>query len=68
MRNYHQFPILAENGMRNIILTMYLFKHLRGNTIIDASYENDSYDLLSLAKSLVKEEISLKSQFLQVQH
>ena len=68
MKNYHQFPILTEHGMRNIILTMYLFKHLRGNTIVDASYENDSYDLLSLAKSLVKEEISLKSQFLQVQH
>ena len=68
MKNYHQFPILAEHGMRNIILTMYLLKHLRGNTIIDASYENDSYDLLSLAKSLVKEEISLKSQFLQVQY
>ena len=65
--NQH-FPILQELDLRNLILTMYIIRHLRANTILNSEHENNTFDLNPLAQSLIKEEISLSSQFLQVQN
>jgi hypothetical protein len=40
--------------------------HLRGNVILEASHNNGTFDLLSLARSLFTREISLTGVFLQV--
>jgi len=41
-------------------------KHLRGNTILEAGYENDSFDLISLSKALIKKDVEVKGVFLVV--
>lgn len=61
------FPILQECDLRNLVLTMYIMKHLRGNTILEAGYRNDTYDLLSIALALIKNEVTLKGSFLRVE-
>jgi hypothetical protein len=61
------FPLLMGIDLRTIVLTMYIIKHLRGNTILEASHNNDTFDLLSLARSLIRREVSLTGAFLQVQ-
>ncbi|MFH1373237.1 MAG: hypothetical protein ABII79_05535 [bacterium] len=64
---HRNFPILADTDLRNMLSTMFVIRHLRGNTILDAGYENDTYDLLSLARSLVKEGVTLTGCFLRVE-
>jgi len=61
------FPLLEDLGLRNMLLTMYIIKHLRGNTILEASHNNDAFELLSLARSLIKREVPLSGVFLQVE-
>ncbi len=62
------FPVLQELDLRNLILTIYIIRHLRANTILNPEHENNTFDLQPLAQSLINEEISLTSQFLQVQN
>jgi hypothetical protein len=50
-----------------MILTMYMVKHLRGNTILEAKHNNDTFDLLSLARSLIKREVSVDGAFMRVE-
>jgi len=48
------------------VLAMYIIKHLRGNTILDASHENDTYDLEDLATALLRGEVSVSGNFVAV--
>ncbi len=66
-QSHSQFPILETERLRNLLLTLFAFRHLRGNVILDTGYENDTVDLVSLAKSLVNEEINLSGTFLRVE-
>jgi hypothetical protein len=61
------FPVLQELDIRSMILAMYTLKHLRGNTVLEAAHSNNSFDLISLARSLIKQEVSVSGVFLQVQ-
>lgn len=61
-----EFPLLRDLDLRNMILTMYIIKHLRGNVILEASHNNETYDLLSLAQALIKGEVCLSGCFLRV--
>jgi len=61
------FPILEECDLRSFVLTMYIIKHLRGNTILETKHNNNTYDLFSLASALLKNEVSLDGSFLQVE-
>jgi len=63
----NEFPVLEDLDLRNMVLTMYIMKHLRGNTILEASHNNDTFDLLSLARSLIKREVSLTGIFLRIE-
>jgi len=62
----NDFPVLDGLDLRNMVLTMYIMKHLRGNIILESSHNNDTFDLLSLARSLIKREIGLSGVFLPV--
>jgi len=62
-----EFPLLNDLDIRNMILSMYIIKHLRGNVILEASHNNDTFDLLSLAQALIKEEVDLMGYFLRVE-
>ena len=61
------FPLLEDCPLRDMVLTMYLLRHLRGDAIVEASYVDDSYDLNSLALALLKERVSLQGAFLRVE-
>jgi hypothetical protein len=39
---------------------------MRGNIILEAAHNNDTYSLLSLVYSLIKKEVSLDGSFLPV--
>jgi hypothetical protein len=54
---HRDFPVINDCDMKNMVLSMYIMKHLRGNTILEASHCNDTFDLLSLANALIKGEI-----------
>ena len=61
------FPVLEGLDLGNMVLTMYLIKHMRGNVILEAQHKNDTFDLLSLARSLLKEEVTLEGAFIKVE-
>ena len=61
------FPVLDGFDLVNMILTMYLIKHMRGNVILESQHKNDTFDLLSLARSLLKEEVGLEGAFIKVE-
>jgi len=65
-RNSDGFPLLKGHDLRNMLLSMYIIKHLRGATILEASHENDTFDLVSLARSLVNGEVSVNGGFMRV--
>lgn len=64
--NTNPFPLLEGHPLRNLLLTMYILKHLRANTILESFYENDTFDLPSLTKSLLNRDISFSSFFMGV--
>lgn len=60
------FRLLEGVSMRNMVLAMYIIKHLRGNSILAAGHNNDTFDLLALAQALIKREVSVTGVFLTV--
>jgi hypothetical protein len=50
-----------------MVLAMYIIKHLCGNTTLEATHNNDTFDLPSFARSLIKREVSLTGIFLRVE-
>jgi len=66
-KDKNAFPILQKCELNKLILTMYIMKHLRGNVILEASYSNETYDLLSLIRSLLSKDVSLHGSFLPVE-
>jgi len=62
-----QFPVLEHHDLRNLLLTMYVLSHLRGNTILEATHHNNTYSLLDLARALIKREVFLTGTFLRVE-
>ena len=60
------FPLLNGIELRNMVLRMYAIKHLRGNAILEAQHENDTFDLLSLAKSLINREDLFDAMLMKV--
>ena len=66
-RDTWAFPLLQDCSLRNMVLTMYLLRHLRGDAIVDAAYVDDTYDLTSLARALIQEKVELEGSFLRVE-
>ena len=60
------FPILENHLLRHMLVAMYVQKHLRGNTVLEATYRNDTFDNLDLARALIQRNIILTGAFLPV--
>ena len=63
----HPFNVINDCDLKELILAMYTTKHLRGNTVLEASHNNDTYDLISLAQALIKGEITQTGAYLKVE-
>lgn len=58
------FPVLQEErSLRNLLLALYLLKHLRGNAVVDASHVNDAYTIEELALALVTDRVNIAGAF-----
>ena len=66
-RSYNIFPLLEGLDLQNMVLTMYIIKHLRANAILEASHNNDTFDLAALARALIRKEVSHNGSFLMVE-
>ena len=61
------FPLLKNSCLGNMVLAMYILRHLRGNAVLEAAYENDTFDLIDLARSLIHREVSLEGSLMTVE-
>jgi hypothetical protein len=62
-----RLPLLEDvPSLRNLLLTMYVIKHLRGGAILDASHENNTYTGEQLALALLVGKTGLSGAFLRV--
>ena len=62
-----ELPLLQDlTSLRNLVLTMYAIKHLRGDAILEASHDNDTYTEDELALALVNGTVTLPGAFLRV--
>ena len=67
VRYGEQFPVLGrENSLKGLLLHLYALRHLRGNVVIDPSYENDSCAAEELANALIAGRLKLPGGFVQV--
>jgi hypothetical protein len=65
--NQAELPLLEDLGyLRNLVLTMYAVKHMRGDAILEASHENNAYTEDELAHALLTGKLSLQGAFLRV--
>ena len=61
-----RFPVLGEVDVRNMLLSMYAVKHMRGNTVLEVSHENDTFELEDMAKALIRGDVSVNGVFLRI--
>ena len=62
-----RLPLLEDEPLlRNLLLTMYAMKHLRGNAILDVAHENSTYTEEQLALALVAGKVGFSGAFLRV--
>ena len=62
-----KLPILEDVAhVQNLVLAMYALRHLRGNAILEASHENNTYTPEQLALALVTGKVGLKGALLRV--
>jgi hypothetical protein len=67
-QNYDKpFPLLEGLDLGHMVLAMYILKHLRGNAVLDARHNNDTFGLLDLARSLINQEVSIEGSFMPVE-
>jgi hypothetical protein len=65
--NVSELPLVEDlTYLRNLVLTMYAVKHLRGDAILEASHRNNTYTEEELALALVTGKVSLQGAFLRV--
>jgi len=63
----HPFNVINDCDLKEFILAMYTTIHQRGNTVLEASHNNDTYDLTSLARALIKGEVTATGAYLNVE-
>ena len=60
------FPLLEDESLKNLLLSMFLLRHLRGNTVVDAGHENQSVQPEDMAEALLTGKAKLSGCFLKV--
>ena len=62
-----RLPLLEDAPLlRNLLLTMYAMKHLRGNAILDVAHDNNTYTEEQLAHALLVGKVGFSGAFLRV--
>ena len=61
------FPLLTGLDLKNLVLTMYCLRHLRGNTILEKDYENETYPIKDLTRALITKRLTLEGSFLKIE-
>ena len=62
-----RLPVLEDQPMlRNLLLSMYALKHLRGNAILDVAHDNNTYTEEQLAHALLQGKVAFTGSFLRV--
>ena len=65
--NVAELPLFDDLAyLRNIVLTMYAVKHLRGDAILEATHRNNTYTEDELAHALLTGKVSLTGAFLRI--
>lgn len=60
------FPLLEDEPLQNLLLSMFLMRHLRGNTVVDVNHENQSVQPEDMAEALLVGKTELKGCFLKI--
>ena len=64
---FQQFPILETYiDIRNLLITLYVAKHMQGNAIVTAGHENDTFTVEELAHALITGKTRVDGTFLPV--
>ena len=70
IKNGHQrwqrFPVLQGHALNPSLLTMYCLRHMRGNTVLEASHDNTSVTVTDLAEALLNRRVKLDGHFVEV--
>lgn len=62
-----ELPIFDEmRYLRNLVLTAYVIRHLRGNAILEPSHENATYSVEELALALLEGKLAFTGALLRV--
>ena len=61
------FEVLAGCPIRPLLLAMYAVQHMRGNAILEASHENDAYDVKDLARAVINRDVRVPGTFIKVE-
>lgn len=60
------FPLLNDDPLKNLLLSLFLMRHLRGNTVVDVNHENQSVQPEDMAEALLNGKVKLSGCFLRV--
>lgn len=64
---FQQFPILETyTDIRNLLITLYVAKHMHGNAIITTTHENNAFTVEELAHALITGKTRVEGTFLPV--
>ena len=58
-------PVLQELELGQMLIAMYITKHLRGNAILDPTHDNNTYELKDLAFALITKKINVNGVFIK---
>ena len=62
-----QLPVLQGNPLAGHLLTMYCLRHMRGNAVLEAQYENNAVGLADLAEAILTDRVRLTGCFVPVE-
>ena len=60
------FPLLEDDPLKNLLLSLFLMRHLRGNIVVDVNHENQSVQPEDMAEALLCGKVKLSGCFLRV--
>ena len=64
---FQQFPILEHlSDLRNLLITLYIAKHMHGNAIVTAQHENNAFTVEEMAHALITGKTRVEGTFLPV--
>jgi hypothetical protein len=59
------FPLLTDDPLKDLLLSMFLMRHLRGNTVVDVNHENQSVKPEDMAEALLNGKVKLSGCFIK---